>query len=236
MNQKIINSNKKGSQRIIDLYDTFLNLFGHKNWWPADTPFEVVVGTILTQQTKWENVEKAIRNLKENGLMAAEPLARAELEKLEGYVRCTGFYRQKAKRLKDISIFFNENPRIFDKPVNELRKTLLSLNGVGEETADSIVLYAADKPRFVIDAYTKRICGCMGIEGGYGELQSLFESSIPQDVPLYKEFHALIVEYGKQFCGKKRCSECVLVENKIYGRIKPQMNADKRRFVAVVDQ
>ena len=213
MNKKIINIDKKGSQRIIDLYDIFLNLFGHKNWWPADTPFEVVVGTILTQQTKWENVEKAIRNLKENGFMAAEPLAIAELEKLEGYVRCTGFYRQKAKRLKDISIFFYENPGIFDEPMNELRKTLLSLNGVGEETADSIMLYAADKPRFVIDAYTKRMCGCIGIEGDYGELQFLFESSIPQDVPLYKEFHALIVEYGKQFCGKKRCGECVLVEN-----------------------
>ena len=213
MNKKIINIDKKGSQRIIDLYDIFLNLFGHKNWWPADTPFEVVVGTILTQQTKWENVEKAIRNLKDDGLMAAEPLARIEREKLEGYVRCTGFYRQKAKRLKDISIFFYENPGIFDKHVNELRKTLLSLNGVGEETADSIVLYAANKPRFVIDAYTKRMCGCIGIEGDYGELQSLFEGSIPQDVPLYKEFHALIVEYGKQFCGKKRCDECVLVEN-----------------------
>jgi len=158
-----MNSDKKGSQRIIDLYDIFLNLFGHKNWWPADTPFEVVVGAVLTQQTKWENVEKAIRNLKDNELMAAEPLSRADLEKLEGYVRCTGFYRQKAKRLKDISIFFYENPGIFDEPMNELRKTLLSLNGVGEETADSIMLYAADKPRFVIEAYTKRMCGCIGI-------------------------------------------------------------------------
>ncbi|MDD1744586.1 MAG: endonuclease [Candidatus Methanoperedens sp.] len=198
---------------MIKLYNIFLNLFGHKNWWPADTPFEVVVGAVLTQQTKWENVEKAIRNLKENELMAAEPLARADLENLEGLVRCTGFFRQKAKRLKDISIFFYENPSIFDKPVDELRDILLSQNGVGEETADSIVLYAADKPKFVIDAYTKRMCRCMGIEGDYGELQSLFESSIPLDVPLYKEFHALIVEYGKQFCGKKRCDECVLVEN-----------------------
>jgi endonuclease III related protein len=198
---------------MIEIYNLFLNLFGHKNWWPADTPFEVVVGAVLTQQTRWENVEKAIRNLKEKELMAAEPLSRADLENLEGLVRCTGFYRQKAKRLKIISTFFYENPGIFNKPVNELRDILLSLNGVGEETADSIVLYAADKPKFVIDAYTKRMCRCMGIEGDYGELQSLFEGSIPQNVPLYKEFHALIVEYGKQFCGKKRCDECVLVEN-----------------------
>lgn len=201
---------------MIKIYNELLNQFGHKDWWPADTPFEVVVGTILTQQTKWENVENAIRNLKDNGLMDADAIARVDLSNLEGLVRCTGFYRQKAKRLKDISTFFYENPDIFDKPVEELRDILLSQNGVGEETADSIVLYAADKPKFVIDAYTKRICACMGVEGDYGELQSLFESSLPVDVPLYKEFHALIVEYGKQFCGKKRCGCCVLVENKIY--------------------
>jgi len=94
-----------------------------------------------------------------------------------------------------------------------LRSVLLSLNGVGEETADSIVLYAADKPKFVIDAYTKKMCSCLGIEGNYGQLQSLFEASIPEDVPMYKEYHALIVEYGKQFCGKKRCDSCILVEN-----------------------
>jgi endonuclease-3 related protein len=195
---------------LIEIYNKLLDQFGHKKWWPADTPFEVVVGAILTQQTKWENVEKAIRNIKENGLMAEEPMARAEIENLEGLVRCTGFFRQKAKRLKHVSTFFYENPGILDNPVEELRKMLISLNGIGNETADSIVLYAADKPKFVIDAYTKRMCKCMGIEGDYREMQSLFESSIPQDVPLYKEFHALIVEYGKQICGKKRCSECII--------------------------
>jgi endonuclease-3 related protein len=197
---------------MMEVYNKLFNIFGHRNWWPADTPFEVVVGAVLTQQTRWENVEKAIWNLKDNGLMSEEQLARADPESIEVLVRCTGFYRQKARRLKDISTFFYENPCIFDKPVDELRDILLLQNGVGEETADSIVLYAADKPKFVIDAYTKRICTCMGIEGDYGELQSLFESSIPRDVPLYKEFHALIVEYGKQFCGKKRCNECVLVD------------------------
>lgn len=203
----------KMKNEFIHMYDKLLEQLGHKNWWPADTPFEVVVGAVLTQQTKWENVEKAIMNLKENGLLGAEHLAKADIEKLEGLVRCTGFYRQKAKRLKDISTFFYENPDILMIPANELREMLLDLNGIGEETADSIVLYAADKPKFVIDAYTKRICRCMGIEGDYGELQSLFESSLPRDVPLYKEFHALIVEHGKQFCGKKRCDECVLVGN-----------------------
>src|SRR5574341_1804102 len=194
---------------MMDIYNKLLEQFGHKNWWPAETPFEVVVGAILTQQTKWENVERAIKKLKEMGLISAEMLSKARLEELEELVRCTGFYRQKAKRLKDISAFFFKNPDILELPANGLRNVLLSLNGVGEETADSIILYAADKPRFVIDAYTKRMCRCMRIEGDYGELQSVFEHSLPQDVPLYKEFHALIVEYGKQVCGKKQCGECI---------------------------
>ena len=198
---------------MIEIYNKLLDKFGRRHWWPADTPFEVVIGAILTQQTRWENVEKAIQNLKGRGLMEPEPLSKADIEELEELVRCTGFYRQKAKRVKIISTFFSENPRILEEPVDELRDTLLSLDGIGDETADSIVLYAADKPKFVIDAYTKRMCKCLGIEGNYKELQSIFETSIPEDVPLYKEFHALIVEYGKQFCGKKRCGECVLVEN-----------------------
>lgn len=197
------------------VYAKLLDTLGHKIWWPADTPFEVIIGAILTQQTKWENVEKAIRNLKEKGLLTSEDVARANIEDLERLVKCTGFFRQKAKRLKDISQFFSENPSILEKPTDELRELMLSLKGVGNETADSIVLYAADKPKFVVDSYTKRLCKCMGIDGNYMELQSVFERSIPKDVPLYKEFHALIVEYGKQFCGKKRCGKCVLVENNI---------------------
>jgi endonuclease-3 related protein len=198
---------------MIKVYNKLLKELGPKNWWPADTPFEVIVGAVLTQQTKWENVEKAIRNLKLRGLIEAQPLSRVDIGELEELIRCTGFFRQKAKRLKNVSLFFHENPDIFKKPTGELRDVLLSLNGVGEETADSIVLYAADKPKFVIDAYTKKMSKCMGIVGNYGELQSIFERSLPVDVPLYKEFHALIVEYGKRFCGKKRCPECILVEN-----------------------
>ncbi len=195
------------------IYDKLLLELGPKNWWPADTPFEVVIGAVLTQQTRWENVEKAINNLRDREMLEAEALSKANKEELEGMIKCTGFFRQKAKRLKNISAFFLENPGILEKPAFELRKILLSLGGVGEETADSIVLYAANKPKFVIDAYTKRMCKCMGIDGDYRDLQTVFERSLPADVPLYKEFHALIVEYGKQFCGKKRCSECVLVKN-----------------------
>ncbi|MCZ7382951.1 MAG: endonuclease [Candidatus Methanoperedens sp.] len=196
---------------MMRIYNKLLNRFGHQQWWPAETPFEVVVGAVLTQQTKWENVERAIQNLKEKGLMEPEPLLKADIHELETLVRCTGFYRQKANRLKNISAFFSENPDLLEKEEHELRNILLLLNGIGQETADSIVLYAADKPSFVIDAYTKRICKCLGIEGDYGKLQSVFEDSLPKDVPLYKEFHALIVEYGKQFCGKKRCSECIFL-------------------------
>jgi endonuclease-3 related protein len=195
------------------VYDLLLRELGPRYWWPADTPFEVVIGAVLTQQTRWENVERAIKSLKDHSLIEADSLSKVKTEELEDLIRCTGFYRQKAMRLKNISTFFQENPDILEKPAGELRDILLSLNGVGEETADSIVLYAADKPKFVIDAYTKRMCKCMGIEGDYGKLQSVFERSLPLEVPLYKEFHALIVEYGKQFCGKKRCSECVLVQN-----------------------
>lgn len=195
------------------IYDLLLHELGHRHWWPADTAFEVVIGAVLTQQTRWENVERAIKNLKDHSLLEADLLSKVKTEELEELIRCTGFYRQKAMRLKNISTFFHENPDILEKPADELRNILLSLDGVGNETADSIVLYAADKPKFVIDAYTKRMCKCIGIEGDYGKLQSVFESSLPVDVPLYKEFHALIVEYGKQFCGKKRCGDCILVEN-----------------------
>ncbi len=211
MNQELIRGLQK--KRIIFLYEKLLKEFGHMDWWPAETPFEVVVGAVLTQQTKWENVERVIRKLKDRGLLEAGLISEAPLSELEELVRCTGFYRQKAKRLKDISNYFSENPALLEKPEDELRDVLLSLNGIGEETADSIVLYAGNKTKFVIDAYTKKICRCLGIEGDYGKLQAIFEDSVPRKVLLYKEFHALIVEYGKQFCGKKRCPDCVIVVN-----------------------
>ena len=195
---------------LIKIYDILFEEFGHREWWPADTPFEVVVGAMLTQQTRWENVEVAIDKLKAHGLMTPETLAKADTELIEECVRVTGFFRQKAERLSLISKHFATNPVILQKPVKLLRKELLSLKGVGNETADSIVLYAANKPKFVIDAYTTRMLKCVGIEGTYCQLQKLFESELPNDVELFKEYHALIVEYGKHFCNKKRCHECLL--------------------------
>ncbi|HJH28763.1 MAG TPA: endonuclease [Methanosarcinaceae archaeon] len=199
------------------VYNTLLNEFGHQNWWPADTPFEVVIGAILTQQTRWGNVEQAIANLKEYGLLEPETLAQAKVELIEELVHCCGFYRQKASRLNNIAKHFADIgiENVFNVPTDELRDDMLSLNGVGNETADSIVLYAANKPKFVIDAYTTRIMGCLGINENYTGLQKLFEQELPVNVDLYKEYHALIVEFAKTYCGKKRCEECLLVSDTI---------------------
>ncbi len=195
------------------IYTTLLNEFGHQDWWPADTPFEVVIGTVLTQQTRWTNVEQAIANLKEHELLEPETLAQAEIELIEELVHCCGFYRQKASRLNNIAKYFADKgiENVFSVPTDELRDEMLSLNGVGNETADSIVLYAANKPKFVIDAYTSRIMNCLGINGNYIRLQELFEQELPTNVDLYKEYHALIVEFAKTYCGKKRCGECLLL-------------------------
>jgi endonuclease-3 related protein len=197
---------------LFGIYRTLLDELGRQDWWPAETPFEVIVGALLTQQTRWPNVETAIANLREKGLLDAESLSATECSEIEELIRCTGFYRQKARRLRDISRFFTERgmDNLFDLPVDELRKALLSLGGVGPETADSIILYAAEKPKFVIDAYTKRIMGCLGIYKDYHDMQRLFETSLPADVELYKEYHALIVEYAKKYCGRKQCDSCLL--------------------------
>ena len=195
------------------VYSTLFDEFGHQNWWPADTPFEVVIGAVLTQQTRWTNVEQAIANLRKHGLLEPETLAKAEIELIEELVHCCGFYRQKASRLNNIAKYFADKgiENVFNAPTHKLRDDMLSLNGVGNETADSIVLYAANKPKFVIDAYTTRIMNCLGINENYIKLQELFEQELPTDVDLYKEYHALIVEFAKTYCGKKRCAECLLV-------------------------
>lgn len=198
--------------KICRIYDLLLEELGPQHWWPAETTFEVVVGAMLTQQTKWANVEKAIQGLKAHGLLEVRPLAEAETEMLEEIIKCCGFYRQKASRIKAIAAFFAEHgmENIFSMPVDDLRRTVLSLKGVGNETADSIVLYAAGKPKFVIDAYTTRMMKCAGIKGDYMQLQRIFESELPGNVDIYKEYHALIVEYSKAYCGKKRCDECII--------------------------
>ena len=201
---------------LAELYKKLRENFGYLNWWPGDTKVEIVVGAILTQNTAWKNVEKAIKNLRERKMLSLERLASAKPKELEDAIRPSGFYKQKAKRLSNLFKYIKTNystlERFFDKDKNELRNELLDLNGIGNETADSIVLYAAEKPTFVIDAYTRRIMNRVyGIDEGieYNKLKEYFESRLRPDLELYKDFHAQFVELGKRFCKKKPlCDEC----------------------------
>lgn len=203
----------------MEMFDLLLNHFGPQNWWPAETDLEVMVGAVLTQNTNWKNVEKAIENLKRKDLLSLESLCSLTVTELAQEIRPAGYFNIKARRLKnlinfvvkqyqaDLSVFFGDETR-------SLREGLLSVKGIGPETADSILLYAARRPVFVIDAYTHRILGRHGMSDGetsYYELQDLFIDHLPEDPALFNEFHALIVQTGKNYCKKKpACSCCPL--------------------------
>lgn len=189
------------------LYKKLRSRFGHLGWWPGETRDEIMIGAILTQQTQWRNVELAIGNLKKARLIRLSRLKDAGRGEVERLVRPSGFYRQKAARLigfaRHIYSNYNSIDEFFSRGPAELRKELLSINGIGEETADSIALYAAGKPLFVIDAYTKRIMSRVygtPQDIKYGNLQSLIVRSIKPDIELYKDFHAQLVELGKRHC------------------------------------
>ena len=201
-------------------YDALFATLGPRKWWPANTPFEVIVGAILTQNTAWVNVERAMENLRRERMLSARSIDRAPVGKLERLVRPSGYFRQKAKKLKAFTQFLHANyagclPRMFRTPASQLREKLLAVHGIGPETADSILLYAGRYPVFVVDAYTRRILERHALTQGrlsYEEIRSLFETSLPRDTQLYNEFHALIVEAGKRWCRTKnpRCEECPL--------------------------
>ena len=202
---------------LLDIYNRMLERLGRQNWWPADTPFEVCVGAILTQNTNWKNVEKAIKNLKKSKALSPEAIASMPLDRLEELVRPSGFYKQKARRLKDFSQWLVEKGGIGSLSLidtDTLREELLSIKGIGPETADSILLYALNRPVFVVDAYTYRIFTRHGIvdeDVDYNELQALFMENLPHDVELFKEYHALIVVVGKSFCKRRPlCGGCPL--------------------------
>jgi endonuclease-3 related protein len=203
------------------LYRILLKTYGKQDWWPAETPFEVCVGAILTQNTAWKNVEKAIENLKKQNLLSPEKLLRVDTSKLKELIRPAGFYNQKTERLKLFSSFVVKNGGISGLRKlrkEQLRKMLLETKGIGRETADSILLYALEKPAFVVDTYTKRLLFRLGIlkkeDESYEKVKSFFENEIPAkdtNVPIYKEFHALIVEHSKTHCKKKPdCKGCPL--------------------------
>ncbi len=207
--------------QLIEIFHKLYREFGEQFWWPAASPFEVIVGAVLTQNTAWGNVEKAITNLKRKRVLALREIANLSLNKLEKLVHPTGFYRQKAKRLKAVSQYLEKScqgnlRKFFSKPLPELREELLAINGLGPETVDSILLYAGGKPSFVIDAYTKRLCQRLGINksGDYETLKNFFESNLPRDVRLFNEFHALIVTLAKNYCRTKpECPGCPLEKN-----------------------
>lgn len=204
---------------LADAYRRLAAAYGPQHWWPAETPFEVIVGAVLTQNTSWKNVALAINNLRDARLLEPRALYRVEETQLQELIRPAGYYRLKATRLRNVlrlivDEFDASVERLFALPIDELRTRLLEVNGVGPETADSIVLYAAEKPRFVVDAYTRRVLerhGWLDARASYDEVQALFESNLPQEATLFNEYHALIVEVGKQHCRTKpQCEGCPL--------------------------
>jgi len=204
---------------LLKIYDRLLEYFGPRHWWPAETEFEIIVGAILTQQTTWKNVEKAIKNLKNENLLEPKKLFLLPIKRLETLIKPCGFYKVKTIRLRSFLKFFIENfdgnlEKMFDKNLNELREELLSVHGIGLETCDSILLYAGEKPVFVVDAYTFRLCERYPIINSrdYEEVRNFFEKNLLKDVNLFKEFHALIVELGKNYCKTKPlCEKCPLL-------------------------
>jgi endonuclease III related protein len=201
-------------------FAAMLTRLGPRHWWPAQTPFEVIVGAILTQNTAWSNVERAIGNLRAQRLLVPATMERASTARLARLIRSSGYFRQKARKLKAFLIFLRKEfrgslLRMFRTPTSDLRAKLLGVHGIGPETADSILLYAGNHPAFVVDAYTRRILArhlLIPARASYDEIKGLFERSLPQDTGLYNEYHALIVNVGKEWCRSRnpRCNECPL--------------------------
>jgi endonuclease III related protein len=207
-------------RKLTQIFRRLYSAFGAQHWWPADTDFEVMVGAILTQNTSWLNVEKAIVVLKEKKLLDAKKLYKLPQKNLASLIRSAGFYNIKAKRLKSFLKFFFDHycgkiKNISAQDLMSLRRQLLQVNGIGPETADSILLYALKKPIFVVDAYTKRILlrhKLIDQEDGYYKVQEIFMRNLKQDHKHFNEYHALLVKLGKDYCRKQKpkCEICPL--------------------------
>ena len=208
---------------LIDVYDTLFSKYGPQGWWPGEGPLDVVIGAILTQNTAWSNVEKAITNLKMSNLWSLESIHRSSQEDLASVVLSSGYFNQKARKLKAFAehIYIKHEgdlAKFLNQELSCLRKELLSIYGIGPETADDILVYAAEKPSFIIDVYSKRILGRLGVfdikpRARYEDYQKLVQDQLPQDVRLFNEFHALLDNHAKLICKKNPiCSECVLVD------------------------
>ena len=204
---------------LLDIYHRLLAHFGLQHWWPAEEPFEVIVGAILTQSAAWVNVEKAIANLRAVGALSAGVLRRLPVSRLATLVHPCGYYNAKALKLKSFAYWLDNHydddlDKLFASDTDDLRQQLLSVHGIGQETADSIMLYAANKPIFVIDAYTRRIINRIGLAPGkdsYAAYQALFMEHLPPDTKLFNEYHALLVCQGKNICcSHPLCPQCCL--------------------------
>ena len=214
---------------LMELFDTLLKRYGALHWWPADTPFEVCVGAILTQNTNWLNVEKAIVNLKREGLLSVDALFDIDQERLAELIRPSGFFNVKSARLKGFVGWLLERygslDAMFRGDWRVLREELVAVRGIGPETCDSILLYAGGKPSFVVDAYTRRLLSRLGLvreEDDYHRVRALFMDRLPPDVQLFNEYHALIVEHCKRHCKKKpACAGCPLSHCCTHGRPAP---------------
>jgi len=199
-------------QKAEQIISHFKGLFGDVEWWPGD-PEEVMIGAILTQQTRWENVETALVRMRDAGICSLRGIADAPDDRIEDAIYGTGFYRIKRERLKHLahavlSAGGTEQLQHYSTP--RLRAFFLAIKGIGPETADSILCYGFSRPVFVIDAYTHRICACAGMSLTGADLQALFQWLLPEEHLAHRQCHAWFVEYAKEYCGKKRCSECMI--------------------------
>ena len=222
-------SRANGSTPPLDeYYNSLFTALGPQHWWPGKTRFEVIAGAILTQNTSWKNVERAIENLRAAGLLSPAAIERVPLRQLENLIRSSGYFRQKARKLKAFCQFLRSEyrgslKRMFETPTIALREKLLCIFGIGPETADSILLYAGDHPVFVVDAYTKRMLarhGWIGDKAKYEDVRWMVERQFPSDSRRFNEFHALIVNTGKNFCRTQEplCGQCPLGRYREEGR------------------
>jgi len=204
---------------LMKIYQTLLNHFGHRHWWPGETRLEIIIGAILTQNTAWKNVEKAITNLKKEGLLSYQGLQAISQERLAELIRPSGYYNQKSLKIIAFLAFVEERyagnlQRMFREETLALREEMLAIKGIGPETADSILLYAGEHPIFVVDLYTHRVItrhAWAEERIDYHGLQQWFAERIPKEVELYKDFHAQLVAVGNAFCRKTpKCEACPL--------------------------
>jgi len=213
------NSIIKDKNKLLKIYNILLKAFGPQNWWPAKTKFEIIVGAILTQNTAWKNVEKAISNLRAEGVLSFKGIKNIDEKDLARLIRSAGYFNQKSKKLKAFIEFAIDKydgslARMIEEDHWVLRKNLLGVFGIGKETADSILLYAFNKPVFVVDIYTYRVLIRHGIipkNSSYDFIQDFFMKNLPRDIFLYNEYHALLVHLGNKFCrAKPICEQCPL--------------------------